>query len=331
MEVGGSQSGLGRGVRRELAAFLRFAREREEPEERLAEGGRSRPDRYRDLLVIVAVIRLQYAQLAGRLTIDDGQSPLPDLPSVDGADTVPEWARPWGFHAMHVLRASHNVYGQRRDRLGRWLSANARAGAAAEARSYLAGLADRLEISQELIVALSRSLVEGASGANSAERPKVVGSPGLIRATAVGATACVAAGLGALSLGAPSGRVHDSAIAPQAVANAPERPLPELVESSREPRPAGHRDTRQHPKKAATPVENGGSPREPRSGTGSAPGAPPTSESMPTTAPAPTTTTAPQPTSAPDPTSSPEPIQPLPSPKPEPAPAPPPEPSPASP
>jgi hypothetical protein len=343
MALGGSASRLGRDVTPEpnVAAFLRVASARQALEGRPAAAGRSRQDRYRDLLVIMAVIRVQYAQLAGRPTIDDGQSPLPDRPhAVDGAYRVAEWAQPWGFHAMCVFRNSLNAYGQRCDRLGRWLSARARAGAAAEARSYLAGLAERLEIRQDLIVALSapqptRSLLESASGASASERPKVVGFPGPLRATAVGATACLAAGVGAFSFGGLFGEDHDSAIAPQAVTNAPARPLPALVERSHEPQPVRHRDTRQHSQKAA--AENDGStPRGSRSGTGSASAATSSSESTPTTAPAPTiapaptTTTAPEPTSAPDPTSSPEP-EPAPAPEPEPAPAPEPELDPVSP
>jgi hypothetical protein len=333
------------------AAFMLVARDRQALARRLAQGGRSHPDRYRDLLSIMGMIRLQYAQLAGRLGWDDTRLDLHDLPSaVDGEEPVADWARPWGISTMAELRASHELYARQRDRLGRQLSAWARASAAAEAHSYLGDLADRLGIGQGLIEDQSAPprttgfLLEGSNGASAADRPETVGISRLVSAT-VGTAACLAVAIGALSLGAFSGGAPDPTITPRAVANVPERPLPALVDSSNEPRRAGHQAPKHHARHRetapATPAENAGGggkskahERSPRDASAPEP-TPPTSQPIPTTAPAPTptappptpTTTAPAPTPTSPPRSGPDPVQSLPQPKPQPAPAPPPPPS----
>ena len=338
MELGGSPAGLATDARRDAAVFLSLTREREELEQRLAKAWQYPRDRYRDLLVIAAVIRFQHAQLAGWITLGNPRSPSPiPLRGVDDPGELPEWTRPWGFHAMQVLDAAHNASRKRRYRLERWLPAKARAAAAAEASSHLAALADRVEIRRDLILAPSPSSSGGSSATNAARSPKRVPFSGLVRTTALGATVCVAAGLGVHSFAAPSDTASDSAIQPRPVADAPYRPLPELVQSPRHRRSAGHRDSRHHPSTAPTPAEESGSPPpEPRSGGGStSEPAPTVAASAPTAAPAapiapaPTATTASQPTAAPTPTSGPGPIQAPPAPEPEPAPAPPPTPDPA--
>ena len=86
-------------TRANTAAFLILERERRAIAARLSRPYRRPGDRYRDLVLVTKLIRLEYEHLAGRVGERAGApSPPNGLPA--GGDMPADWARPWGSGPM---------------------------------------------------------------------------------------------------------------------------------------------------------------------------------------------------------------------------------------
>jgi hypothetical protein len=152
-------------VRSNRAAFLALEDERRAIAARLQRGERHRGERYRDLVLITKLSRLEHEHLVGQ--IDDGppaSSPGEDPPAL-GRDAPADWGHPWALGPLVELRATYADYRRQRDRVGRQLLPGTRA-----------SLADEAQRSFERIVARFEAL-RGESGSVSqpdGEMPTIV-------------------------------------------------------------------------------------------------------------------------------------------------------------
>jgi hypothetical protein len=126
------------------AAFLVLERERLAVAARLSHPYRRRGDRYRDLILVTELIRVEYEHLARRGGDAAGtQSPTNGLGGV--GDLPADWARPWGAGPMVEMGTAVAIYRSQRDRLARWLPTASRDGAAAAADVQLGRIISRFE------------------------------------------------------------------------------------------------------------------------------------------------------------------------------------------
>jgi hypothetical protein len=99
--------------------------------ERLQDGEHRR-ERYRDLVLMRKVIRLERDHIAARTSESpDGRDD--DALGAPESETLAAWARPWGHTRLVELHADYNRYTEREYRLRRWLSRRARERAEVEA------------------------------------------------------------------------------------------------------------------------------------------------------------------------------------------------------
>ena len=129
-------------------AFLALEGRREALTAQLA--GRARhANRYRDLLVTIAVIRLQCKQLVEPTnrrwpSVEETFSQAGD--AVDSGETLADWARPWGGACLLELQADFETYRRNRDRVGRWLARRTKERAKVEAAERLRMI--RMDVAQ---------------------------------------------------------------------------------------------------------------------------------------------------------------------------------------
>jgi hypothetical protein len=291
-------------VRANRAAFLILEDERRAVAARLQRSDR-RSERYRDLILITKLSRLEHAHLVGRIGRRVEFSSVPDEPLALGGNAPADWAEPWARGPLLELRATYVHYRQLRDRLRRRLLATTRESAAADAERRLARVVARFEaLSGEWRVEVGgpRQRVEEA-------RPRA--SLRFNMAAAVAAFAVAVAGIGALVAQIHSGAPSDSAITPSTVASAAPRPLPTLRHEARDRQSAGARD-------AGKRDHHMTKPSKPQSDAGEAPPAAgdqteltasetPLAPAPAPAAPAPVATSASQPPPAPSPDPQPSP------------------------
>src|SRR5919197_2897855 len=114
-------------------AFLGLESEREAVAARLGHRQWRPSARYRDLVLITRLVRLEYDHLVGNATPASTPPLRPAAPPGPDADTLADWAKSWGVGPMLGLRDALDYYQHRRDRLARWLSSPIRASAADDA------------------------------------------------------------------------------------------------------------------------------------------------------------------------------------------------------
>jgi hypothetical protein len=319
-------------TRANSAAFLMLDGERRALGARLCRPYWRPRDRYRDLILITRLIRLESEFLAGRIGLGDSPPSLREAPPGNG-DTPAAWTQPWGSAPMVEMVNAFIFYRDHRDRLARRLSARTRARSAGEGARHWNRVSSRFES------AVGESRLEPEPvGAREPDRPEVQwtqlageerrterarpwAGPRFTKAAAIAATAFVGAGVAAAFGVTHGGGDSDSASTPsRAVARAPQRPLPDLGDRSavRGPGAGGralHR-SRADQHSGANAVR-----RAPRSEGGQnaltaasevPPAAPQPPAPAPSPAPAPTSAPAPQP--APTPNSGPGTVSSLPAP-----------------
>jgi hypothetical protein len=321
-------------TRANSAAFLILDAERRALGARLCRPYWRRHDRYRDLILITRLIRLESEHLAGRVGLEDSPPSLRDAAPLNG-DTPAAWTQPWGSAPMVEMATAFSFYRDHRDRLARRLSARTRARAAGEGARQWNRVSSRFEralgewrLEPEPVGAPKpdRSEVQWTQLAGEerrTERARPSAGGRFTKAAAIAATAFVAAGVAA-AFGVTNGGGHsDSASTPsRKVASAPQRPLPDLGDRSaaRGPGARGRaiQRSRAHEHGGANAVR-----RAPGSEAGqnalSASRTPaaapePASPAAPAPSPAPAPTSAPAPQPAPTPNSGPGPVSSLPAP-----------------
>jgi hypothetical protein len=324
-------------TRANSAAFLILDGERRALGARLCRPYWRRRDRYRDLILITRVIRLESEHLAGRVGLEDSPPSLRDAPPSNGG-TPAAWTQPWGAAPMVEMVNAFIFYRDRRDRLARRLSARTRARAAGDGAGHWNRVSSRFEralgesrLEPEPVGAPKPDRSEQsevqwtqlAGEESTTERARPWAGHRFTKAAAIAATAFVAAGVAA-TFGMTHGGGHsDSASTPsRPVASAPQRPLPVLGDGlPARGRGAGNRAihrsrTHQHSGANAvrrTPGSEAGQNALRSSGT--PPAAPqPASPAAPAPSPAPAPTSAPAPQPAPTPNPGPGPVSSLPAP-----------------
>ncbi|MEK6252722.1 MAG: hypothetical protein AABM43_12490 [Actinomycetota bacterium] len=125
-------------TRANRAAFLVLERERRVLAARLHRAHRHRSDRYRDLILITKLIRLEHEHLIGQ--VGPSATSLPEALPAFGRERLEDWAQPWGVGPMFELRTEFIDYRHQCHRLAKWRSAASRARAAAEAERRLDGI-----------------------------------------------------------------------------------------------------------------------------------------------------------------------------------------------
>jgi hypothetical protein len=267
------------------AAFLVLERERMAVAARLSHPYRRRGDRYRDLILVTELIRVEYEHLARRGGGAAGtQSPANGLGGV--GDMPADWARPWGAGPMVEMGTAFAAYRSQRDRLARWLPTASRDGAAAAADVQLGRIMSRFESAKGGQNLWLEPLSESAS-----QRTWPWGSlrvPG--RAAAV-AVALAAIGVGGILAGTRGGVPVDTvSAASQAVVAVPAAMAAVSERPHQPPRARGARDASkavEHRAKEARPVD--------QSALAASETPPPHPKPAPDVAPAPAATPAPPP------------------------------------
>jgi len=316
-------------TRANTAAFLLLERERRAIAGRLTRSYRRPRHRYRDLVLVTKLIRLEYEHLAGRVSERAGHPAPPNgLPA--GGDMPADWARPWGSGPMVEIGTAFTFYRNQRDRLARQLPTRTLKLAAAAAEQHRDRILTRFEGAMgEWSPELERGRVTTADPGNGRARPipKTAGHqrrawPSTSLRLTRPATALVAV-FAAVAVGTIIAETRGGG-SPSVVSTASTAvaSVPELVAKlPREPQPARGRGTREGaPHGSRTPQRNEGKEANHAVLTASEipPAAPP-----PEVAPAPIAPAAPvatpAPTPAPPPDKPPTP-EPRPNPKPRPGP-----------
>ena len=124
----GAQHGGDPWIRANTAAFLVLEGERRAIATRLSRRYRRPGDRYRDLVLVTKLLRLEYEHLAGRVGGRDGAAAPPNGLPV-GGDMPADWARPWGSGPMVEIGTAFVFYRDQRDRLARQLTSSNRGSA----------------------------------------------------------------------------------------------------------------------------------------------------------------------------------------------------------
>ena len=130
-------------TRANTAAFLILERERRAVAARLCRPYRYHGDRYRDLILVTKLIRLEYEHLAGRVGPKAGPPSPPHGPA--GGEMPADWARPWGSGPMVEIGTALTFYADQRDRLATRLPARTLASAAADAARQRNRILSRFE------------------------------------------------------------------------------------------------------------------------------------------------------------------------------------------
>jgi hypothetical protein len=327
------------------AAFLVLEGERRAIAPRLHRAERHRRDRYRDLILITKLTRLEYEHLVGRLGRDVSPSSVPDGPPPPGGDTPAEWARPWGLAPMVELRSTFFLYQRRRDRLAKWLSAPTGASAAASAARHLDSVVGRAEKAMSPYALevddgqVSRSKIDkhepqpptarSSEAAGTPVKPGAAGRLGFARAATITGALFLAGTGTVVAENQRGGHSAPASALSGSVASALERPLVSLAHNSRGSAPRGgaasHGPRTGKPQHRAQPRLHRGGTQTSSNASEVAPAAPPpaapakpaltATTSVPPAAPAPPAPTAAPP--APTPPSNPKP-QPTPNPHPGP-------------
>jgi hypothetical protein len=248
--------------------------------------------RYRDLVLVTQLIRLELQHLDGQTTCSsDGGEGAANTDSPGGPGDEGElyaWSYPWGLTARVRLRADLHRYSARRERLGRWLTPRGRARATLAAERRYRAIA--LRIPWRAPATRPRASAEGATRADDA-----VGAPpapARVRG-APHAAAAVAGALGILALvlllDAPGPPSLDGNGGPTRHAGLPE-PWARVPGLAVEPQPQRD-DARRagRDRQPAAPDDlNGNRGAQPPEGEGQAP--PVGAEAIPPSAPAPALT-----------------------------------------
>ncbi len=251
-------------TRANTAAFLILESERRAIATRLCRRYRRPRDRYRDLVLVTKLLRLEYEHLAGRVGERAGP-PAPPNGLPVGGDMPAEWARPWGSGPMVEIGTAFIFYRDQRDRLAKRLPTSTVKSAAAAAAQRRNGILSRFEGAMgewrpELehgggTAAGSRK--RQAKGTGEVKRTWPWASLGLTRPAAALAAVFVAVGVGTIIAetrgGGSAGFVS---VASPAVAIVPE-PLAGLAAQSRRSQPARDRGAR-HGASPSSPKRNEG-------------------------------------------------------------------------
>jgi hypothetical protein len=136
-------------ARANRAAFLSLEDERRAVAVRLEGSDRRRGERYRDLVLITALSRLEHDHLVGGIGEELGVLSPADEPAALASGPPSEWAQPWATGPLLELRATYAGYRQARDRLGKRLLATTRKSAESEAEQRLRDLLLRFESLRE--------------------------------------------------------------------------------------------------------------------------------------------------------------------------------------
>lgn len=112
------------------------------------QNGEHRRERYRDLVLMRKVIRLERDHLATRTAKPTEDQKGDGLGIVEG-ETLAVWARPWGHTRLVELHADFNRYTESENRLRRWLSRRARERAEAEAGRRFQAIRQQVEKSPD--------------------------------------------------------------------------------------------------------------------------------------------------------------------------------------
>jgi hypothetical protein len=254
-------------TRANTAAFLLLESERRAIASRLTRSYRRPRHRYRDLVLVTKLIRLEYEHLAGRVSERAGHPAAPNgLPA--RGDMPADWARPWGSGPMVEIGTAFTFYRNQRDRLARQLPTRTLKLAAAAAEQHRNRILTRFEGAMgEWSPELERGRVTTADSGKGHARPipKAAGhqkrawpwaSLRLTRPAAALAAVFAAVGVGTIITETRGGGSPSSvSTASPAVAIVP-MPLAKLP---REPQPARGRGARHGaPHRSTTPQRNEG-------------------------------------------------------------------------
>ena len=321
-------------TRANTAAFLTLEREHRAIAVRLSRPYWRRGDRYRDLILVTELIRLEYEHLAGRVgppAPHDGRvgPPAPHNGSPAGDEGPADWARPWGSGPMVEIGTALIFYLDQRDRLASRLPARTLASSAADAARGRDRILSRFERAMgewrpELENGRGAAADSGkrqaappiAEAAGDEERARPWASLGTRRRVAAVAAVFVAVGVGATFAKTRGGESAKVVSAPSpGVASVPE-PLAARGAGSREPQSGRGDRGAQHgaAHRSRTPQRGQGN-----AGAREADQAALSASEIPPPAPKPAAEPAPAPTPPPPPDDGPAP-EPQPDPKPQPGP-----------
>jgi hypothetical protein len=240
-------------TRANTAAFLILEREHRAIAVRLSRPYWRRGDRYRDLILVTELIRLEYEHLAGRVGRRAGP-PAPHNGSPAGDDMPADWARPWGSGPMVEIGTALIFYLDQRDRLASRLPARTLASTAADAARGRDRIVSRFERAMgEWRLELEDGRGAAADSGKLQAAPPIAEAAGdekrawpwasLVTTRRVAAVAAVAAvfvavGVGAIIAETRGGESAKVASAPSPVVARVPDPLAALGERSRKPQPA---------------------------------------------------------------------------------------------
>jgi hypothetical protein len=291
------------------AAFLVLERERLAVAARLSHPYRRRGDRYRDLISVTELIRVEYEHLARRGGEAAGtQSPTNGLGGV--GDLPADWARPWGAGPMVEMGTAFAIYRSQCDRLARWLPTASRDSAAAAADVQLGRIMSRFESAKGGRNLWLEPLSESASQRTWPWRT----FPFSRRAAAV-AVALAAIGVGGILGGTRGGEPVDAVSAPSQAVVAVPAAMAAVNERPHQPPSArgasGASKAVEHKAREARPVDQSALAASETPHPKPAPDVAPAPAATP---PPPPPAPAPQPDPSPQPDPDPEPVSSLPPP-----------------
>jgi hypothetical protein len=226
------------------AAFLALEDERRAIATRLQRSDRHRGERYRDLVLITKLSRLEHEHLVGGIENGAGASAPAEDPPALGREAPADWGRPWAVGPLVELRATYADNRSQRDRVARQLLPWTRASIAAESERSFERIVDRFEALREASDPMPKANGEMALGSRGRR----------LRVPRIPHVAAAAAGLGlvvvavAVAANLDTGTPASQASIPAATAADLGGSLPALEYR----RPAGtrhHKDTKRPPRK----------------------------------------------------------------------------------
>ncbi|HXF00445.1 MAG TPA: hypothetical protein VN458_08880 [Solirubrobacterales bacterium] len=280
------------------AAFLTLERERLDVATRLSRPYRRRGDRYRDLVLITELIRMEYEHVSGR-----AGEPASSPSATNGlhGDMPADWARRWGAGRMAEMGTAFAFYRDQCDRMARWLPSASRRSAAAAADVQRARIVSRVQRAKGGRMLRPEPLTEPEShrahtwaGLRFPRRAAGVA----VVVAAIGTAGILAGNRGGESLDTVSAPSRAVVAVPEAVAAVNERP--------HEPRSAGGSDdqskavvheAREGPSVSQTELATSQTPHRDKP----APALEPAAAPAPTPAPTPSSEPQPNPDAQPDP------------------------------
>ena len=330
-------------TRANMAAFLMLEREHRAVAVRLSRPYWRRGDRYRDLILVTELIRLEYEHLAGRVGRRAG-GPAPHNGSPAGDDMPADWARPWGSGPMVEIGTALIFYLDQRDRLARRLSARTLANAADDAAKRRKPILSRFEratgerlerrferATGEWKLELSRGAAPDSGKREAAATAEAAGdekrawpwaSLGTTRRVAAVAAVLLAVGVGAIFAKTRGGESAQDVSAPSPVVASVPEPRAALGELSQRPQPDRGRGARHGAAhRSRAPQRDQGNAGVPKAGQTAPtpseippPASEPAAEPVPAPTPPPPTDSGPAPEPQPDPKPGPGPVSSLPPP-----------------